>query len=479
MIALTLEEIAGIVGGRVADAEPGRVVRGAAFLDSRAPERDGLFVAFVGDRTDGHDHARSAVEGGAAGVLGSRPTGVPTVVVDDVRAALQELARIVLQRLRAGDPTGGAMSVIAVTGSQGKTTAKDMLARVLADAAPTVATAGSFNNELGLPLTVLRAVEQTRFLVLEMGARGVGHLRELCHVAPPDISLVLNVGRAHIGEFGSQEQIAVAKGELVEALPADGYAVLNLDDPRVAAMRDRTVARVLTFGRAAGAGVRLDRVRVDDLGRASFDLVRDDESSPVALQLLGEHQAINACACAAVAVAAGLSLAEVAASLAAIRRLSKWRMEVHERADGLVVVNDAYNANPDSMRAALETLARMGTRRRTIAVLGEMRELGASSAEEHRTVGATAQSLGIDRVVVVGAGASGIRDALVEARGEDGTTRQVETVEEAATWVSENVSGSDVVLLKASRSGRLERVAELLVAGTVPDDGPGPEEAHR
>ena len=476
MIALTLEEIAAAVGGRVSDAEPGVVVSGPAFLDSRAPEPSGLFVAFVGERADGHEHARGAVEGGAAAVLGSRPTGVPSVVVDDVQAALQELARVVLQRLRERE---AALTVVAVTGSQGKTTAKDMLARVLADAAPTVATAGSFNNELGLPLTVLRAGEDTRFLVLEMGARGVGHLRDLCEIAPPDISLVLNVGRAHIGEFGSQEQIAVAKGELVEALPADGYAVLNLDDPLVAAMRRRTLARVLTFGRAAGAGVRLDRVEVDDLGRASFDLVRDDESAHVALQLLGEHQATNAAATAAVALAAGLPLAEVAASLGAISRLSRWRMELHERADGVVVVNDAYNANPDSMRAALETLARMGTRRRTIAVLGEMRELGESSSQEHRTVGAAAHALGIDQVVVVGEGARGIRDALVEARGEDGTTRQVDTVDEAAAWLSENVAGSDIVLVKASRSGRLERVAELLVAGTGPTDGPAREETRR
>ncbi len=476
MIALTLDEIAILVGGRLVDAEPGIVVSGAAFLDSRAPEPEGLFVAFVGERADGHEHARGAVEAGAAAVLGSRPTGVPTVVVDDVQGALQELARVVLRRLRERE---AALTVVAVTGSQGKTTAKDMMARVLADAAPTVATAGSFNNELGLPLTVLRAGEDTRFLVLEMGARGVGHLRDLCGIAPPDISLVLNVGRAHIGEFGSQEQIAVAKGELVEALPADGYAVLNLDDPLVAAMRRRTRARVLTFGRAAGAGVRLDRVQVDDLGRASFDLVRDDESAHVALQLLGEHQAANAAATAAVAVAAGLPLADVAVSLGAIQRLSRWRMEVHERADGVVVVNDAYNANPDSMRAALETLARMGTARRTIAVLGEMRELGESAPEEHRTVGAAAHALGIDVVLVVGEGARGIRDALVEARGEDGTTRQVGTVDEASAWLSENVAGSDIVLVKASRSGRLERVADSLVAGTVSADGPAQEETRR
>ena len=413
---------------------------------------------------------------GAAAVLGSRPTGVPSVVVDDVQAALQELARVVLQRLRERE---AALTVVAVTGSQGKTTAKDMLARVLADAAPTVATAGSFNNELGLPLTVLRAGEDTRFLVLEMGARGVGHLRDLCEIAPPDISLVLNVGRAHIGEFGSQEQIAVAKGELVEALPADGYAVLNLDDPLVAAMRGAPWPACSPSGGPPGPAyawtgwrsttwaappstwsvtTRAPTSRCSCWGSTRRPTRRPRRPSPWP----------RAC-----------SLAEVAASLGAISRLSRWRMELHERADGVVVVNDAYNANPDSMRAALETLARMGTRRRTIAVLGEMRELGESSSEEHRTVGAAAHALGIDQVVVVGEGARGIRDALVEARGEDGTTRQVDTVDEAAAWLSENVAGSDIVLVKASRSGRLERVAELLVAGTGPTDGPAREETRR
>ena len=232
---MTLEEVAGIVGGRLADAAPKDLVRGPAFLDSRNPEPAGLFVAFAGEHVDGHDYAVAAVEGGAAAVLGTRATGAPTVLVDDARVALQVLARAVLQRLREETIR---LRVLAITGSQGKTTAKDMLARVLADAGATVATAGSFNNELGLPLTVLRADRKTGYLVLEMGARGVGHLAELCAIAPPDISVVLNVGKAHIGEFGSRELIAVAKGELVEALSPDGAAVLNLDDPLVAAMAE-------------------------------------------------------------------------------------------------------------------------------------------------------------------------------------------------------------------------------------------------
>ena len=409
---MTLEEIADIVGGRVVDASPSDQVNGPAFLDSRTPEPGGLFVAFAGDHVDGHDYAVAAVEGGAAAVLGTRASGAPTVLVDDARAALQALARDVLQRLRN---VGSPLRVLAITGSQGKTTAKDMLARVLADAGATVATAGSFNNELGLPLTVLRADRNTRYLVLEMGARGVGHLAELCAIAPPDISLVLNVGKAHVGEFGSQERIALAKGELVESLSPEGAAVLNLDDPLVSAMATRTTARAWTFGHSAAAAVRLGEVQVDEVGRASFDLSHRGTTEHIALRLLGEHQAVNAAATTAAALAAGLELGRIADTLRAIDRLSPMRMELHERADGLVIINDAYNANPDSMRSALETLARMGrSGRRTVAVLGEMRELGGTAEEEHRQVGLLCGRLGIDVVVVVGPGARGVYDALAD-----------------------------------------------------------------
>ncbi len=471
MIALRLTEIADLVGGRVVDAGRAEVaVTGPAFLDSRSPVQGGLFVALPGEHADGHDYAEAAVAGGAAAVLGTRATGVPSVLVVDVQAALQELARHVLRRLRG---TTDDLVVLAITGSQGKTSAKDMLALVLSDVAPTVATAGSFNNELGLPLTVLRADEQTRYLVLEMGARGVGHLAELCAIAPPDISLVLNVGKAHIGEFGGQQQIAQAKGELVEALGPEGHAVLNLDDPLVAAMTARTSAHVWTFGRSAAAAVRLGRVELDDLGRPSFQLSHRGQTQQVALRLLGEHQAMNAAATAAAALAAGCSFAAVAQSLRTIVNLSKWRMEMHERSDGVVVVNDAYNANPDSMRAALETLARMGRSggRRTVAVLGEMRELGDSAAAEHRAVGRLAHELGIDVVLVVGEGARDIHVALVEGRdrteqhatGGRRTTLHVDTTAQAWEWLRENVAGPDVVLVKASRSGGLETVAEMLI----------------
>jgi UDP-N-acetylmuramoyl-tripeptide--D-alanyl-D-alanine ligase len=452
MIALTLAELAAVVGGEV-DGDSERVVSGPAFLDSRKPEAGGLFVAIAGEHVDGHDFATAAVDGGAAAVIGSRPTGVPTVVVDDVESALQALATDVLSRLRR---EGSGIRVVAITGSQGKTSAKDMLAAVLADDAPTVATYQSFNNELGLPLTVLRADLATQYLVLEMGARGVGHIAALCRIAPPDVSLVLNVGVAHLGEFGSREAIAQAKGEIVEALGPDGVAVLNLDDPLVAAMAPRTRARVRTFGRAPGADLRLEAVEVDDLDRPSFDLHQASERVRVRLRLLGEHQALNSAAAAAVARALGLRLDQVAGSLGRIEALSPWRMELHERSDGLVVVNDAYNANPDSTRAALETLARIGRRsgRRTVAVLGEMRELGPGSDDAHMRTGEVARELGIDLLVTVGPAAG--------AYGGDPTLR-AESVADAIELVRKNVLGTDVVLVKASRAAGLERVATALL----------------
>ena len=455
MIAWSLPEIAAIVDGVVHDDPDGVTVTGPAFHDTRTPEPGGLFAAFSGEHVDGHEHAVAAVAAGAAAVLGSRPVGVPAVVVPDVRAALQGLATELLRRLRAD----GAITVLALTGSQGKTSTKDLLARVLAAQAPTVSTAGSFNNELGLPLTVLRAGPETRFLVLEMGARGIGHLRELCAVAPPDVSVVLNVGSAHLGEFGSRENIALAKGELVEALTDTGTAVLNLDDPRVAAMRGRTTARVIGFTERVGSGpddIRLDELEVDAFDRAAFRLSRGETSVPVRLQVLGRHQALNAAAAAAAATAVGVPLSAAATALSAVTTLSRWRMELAERADGLVVINDAYNANPDSMRAALHTLHDIGRRsgRRTIAVLGEMRELGSAAVEEHAAVGDLADTLAIDQVLVVGVEAAAIRGKV---------TRHVASVTDALVWLRQNVQRDDVVLVKASRGARLERVAEGLL----------------
>jgi len=446
---LTLAEIAAVVGGEV-HGDPGLTVTGAAYLDSREPVAGGLFVAVAGERVDGHDYAD-----GAHAVLGGRPTSAPTVVVADPVPALGRLARHVVDRLD--------VTLVALTGSQGKTGTKDYLAAVLAAHAPTVATAGNGNNELGVPVTVLRADADTSYLVVEMGARGIGHVRYLCDIAPPQVAAVLNVGTAHIGEFGSREAIATAKGEIVEALPPDGTAVLNADDDLTAAMARRTPARVLTFGERGDVAWRgLD---LDDLGRPSFELGYDGAWLPVTLTQTGRHQVANAAAAAALAVAAGVPFAEVAAILPTAVPASRWRMELRERADGLIVVNDAYNANPASMVAALDALAGIGARRgrRTVAVLGEMKELGEGAHESHREVGRAAAGLGIDVLVVVGDRAGGIAEeaqahvTVVRTAGRD----------EAVSWVRNNVGAEDVVLVKASRGVALEVVAdELLKGGT-------------
>ena len=285
-------------------------------------------MAVAGERVDGHDLAEAAGAAGAVAVLGSRPTELPTVVVDDVTAALGLLARHVVDQLPE-------VVVLAMTGSQGKTGTKDYLAHLLSEAGPTVATRGNFNNELGVPLTVLRATPDTRYLVVEMGARGVGHVAELCAIAPPQVAAVLNVGTAHIGEFGSREAIAQAKGEIVEALPADGTAVLNADDDLVAAMAGRTAAQVVTFGGPTDGpapDVAVSEVTTDELGRQSFEMAHRGSGATVHLAQVGAYQWRNAAAAAAMALAAGLDLDTVADSLADAGPASRWRMEVAERA---------------------------------------------------------------------------------------------------------------------------------------------------
>jgi UDP-N-acetylmuramoyl-tripeptide--D-alanyl-D-alanine ligase len=456
MIPMTLSEIAAVVGGEVHDDPDGTTVTGPAFVDTREPVAGGLFLAVAGERVDGHDFAETAVEAGAAAVLGGQPTGVPTVVVDDPVAALGRLARHVVDVLR---PT-----VLAMTGSQGKTGTKDFLAQVLVTAGETVWTEGNRNNEIGVPLTVLRATPDTRFLVLEMGARGIGHVAELCAIAPPRVSAVLNVGTAHIGEFGSREAIAQAKGEIVESLPVDGTAVLNADDDLVAPMATRTRAQVLTFGVAGDVSWR--GLELDDLGRPTLELGHQGRWAPLRLREAGAHQVANAAAAAAMALAVGVPWDDVVEALGRARSLSPWRMALLERADGLVVVNDSYNANPASMAAALDALAAIGDRggRRTVAVLGEMLELGATSAEQHAEVGAHVASCGVDVLVTVGPAAEAIAEGARRTPGWHGLVVATAGRERAAEWLRQNVHARDVVLVKASRGAALEHLAELLAA---------------
>ena len=438
------------------------VVTGVVTLDSRTVAAGDLFVAVAGERVDGHDFLPAAAAAGAVGALAGRPhDALPCVVVSDPVEALGRLAAGVHARLVAG-----GLTTLAITGSSGKTSTKDLLGQVLAAAGPTVSPPGSYNNDIGLPLTVLSADEQTRFLVLEMGSRGPGHIARLCRVARPRIGVVLNVGSAHLGEFGSPEGIAVAKGELVEALPADGTAVLNADDPRVLAMAARTAAQVLTTGRGDDAAVRAADVSLDDSARARFTLVAAGEEHPVALQVVGEHQVANALSAAGAALAAGMAPADVAAALSAAEPRSRWRMEVSRRDDGVTVVNDAYNANPESMRAALAALAGLpGTRR--IAVLGAMAELGPDGAAEHERLGRDAAAAGVDLLMAVGPDAVGIADGAAAAGRRPGE-ESVHVPDRAAAreLLSEVLRPGDVVLVKASRSYGLELLAaDLLTPG--------------
>jgi UDP-N-acetylmuramoyl-tripeptide--D-alanyl-D-alanine ligase len=340
---------------------------------------------------------------------------------------------------------------------------------------PTIAPEGSFNNELGLPLTVLRADQATRYLVLEMSARGVGHIAELCRIAPPKIGAVLNVGRAHAGEFGSMDGVAKAKGELPEALPADGVAILNADDPRVIAMADRTGARVVTFG--ASGDFRAAGIALDDLGRASFRLVTPDtmpdSAAPVSLRLHGAHHVANALAAAAIAAELGLPAGDIAAALSAATARSKRRMELRTRPDGVMVLNDSYNANPDSMRAAIEALGHMtgsesGTSgRRGIAVLGHMAELGDIDVASHAEAGRLAAQAGVATLVAVGEGA---RPVLDGARGQADWHGEAIAVPDAGSAVAalRNVlRPGDVVLVKASKAAGLWEVADGLLAETT------------
>ncbi|MBX9393215.1 UDP-N-acetylmuramoyl-tripeptide--D-alanyl-D-alanine ligase [Streptomyces sp. TRM72054] len=457
MIALSLAEITEICGGQTHDIpDPSAQVTGPVVRDSREVTSGSLFAAFVGERVDGHDFAAQVVEAGAVAVLASRPVGVPAIVVDDVQAALGALARHVVRKL--------GTTLVALTGSAGKTSTKDLIAQVLQRKAPTVWTPGSFNNEIGLPLTALSATEDTRFLVLEMGARGIGHIRYLTGLTPPKIGLVLNVGTAHIGEFGGREQIAQAKGELVEALPEDGAAILNADDPLVRAMASRTKAKVILFGESDEADVRADNVRLTDSGQPSFMLHTPSGCSDVTMRLYGEHHVSNALAAAAVAHELGMSAEEIATALSEAGSLSRWRMEVTERPDGVTVVNDAYNANPESMRAALRALVAMGKGRRTWAVLGKMAELGDEALAEHDAVGRLAVRLNVSKLVAVGGREASWLQLGAYNEGSWGEESvHVSDAQAAVDLLRSELRPGDVVLVKASRSVGLESVAQALL----------------
>jgi UDP-N-acetylmuramoyl-tripeptide--D-alanyl-D-alanine ligase len=464
VIPLSVAEIAAATGARLADVpDPAALVTGPVIIDSREAAPGSLFAALPGARTDGHAFAGAALAAGATAVLAARPVGGPALIVPDVQAALGQLARAVIDR-------APGLTIIGITGSAGKTTTKDLTAQLIETLGPTVAPAGSFNNEIGHPLTVLKITEQTRYLVSELAARGLGHITELCQIAPPRIGAVLCVGHAHAGEFGSLERIAEAKGELPAALPADGVALLNADDFRVAAMAARTRARVVTFGRSPGADVRAEQVRTDDAGRAMFTLVTPAGSAPVRLRLYGEHHVSNALAAAGLAEQAGMAVPDIAAGLSAAVARSRWRMEVTRLPDGVTIVNDAYNANPDSMRAAIAALATMARGRRGFAVLGHMTELGDDADRLHEEVGAAAAGAGLAGLIVVGEEAAPMLAGAKAVPSWPGELLSVPDAAAAVLAVRERARDGDVVLVKASHSIGLERVA-LALTGERPLPG--------
>jgi UDP-N-acetylmuramoyl-tripeptide--D-alanyl-D-alanine ligase len=498
VIDLSVARIADIVGGELADVSPDEAaatrVTGTVEFDSRAVTPGGLFLALPGARSDGHDFAASAVDAGAVAVLAARPVGVPAIVAPAaagadaaasvldydtdgsgaaVLAALARLAAAV-----AAELIDGGLTIVGITGSSGKTSTKDLLAAVLAPLGEVVAPPGSFNNELGHPWTVLRATESTDFLVLEMSARHPGNIAVLAAIAPPSIAVVLNVGTAHLGEFGSREAIAVTKAELPQAVGASGVVILNVDDPAVAAMADQTPARVVRVGRTADADVWAGPVALDGLARPRFTLHAAGGEVEIALAVHGDHQVSNALCAAAVAIECGATLEQVAVALAAAGPVSKHRMQVATRHDGVTVINDAYNANPDSMRAGLKALAWMAReagagaspagagKRRSWAVLGEMAELGDDAISEHDRIGRLAVRLDVSRLIVVGTGRSmsAMHHGAVMEGSWGSEVAMVADADAALALLRSELRAGDVVLVKASNAAGLGALADALVS---------------
>jgi UDP-N-acetylmuramoyl-tripeptide--D-alanyl-D-alanine ligase len=461
VIPLSIAEIAQITGA-VLDGvpDPAAVISGPVVIDSRQAEPGALFAALPGERVDGHDFAASAMAAGAAVMLGTRSAGVPGLIVPDVPAALALLARAVVDRLPD-------LVIAGITGSAGKTTTKDLATQLVGALGPTVAPANSFNNEIGHPLTVLRSGADTRYLVSELSARGPGHITALCEVAPPRLGVVLCIGNAHAGEFGSMDQIAAAKSELPRALPADGVALLNADDPLVVAMAGRTSARVVSFGLSPDADVRAADVGLDRLSRPRFTLEMPGGSAPVELRLHGEHNVTNALAAAALAGELGMTPAQIAGGLSAATAQSRWRMEVTERPDGVVVVNDAYNASPEAVAAALDALRVMADGGRAYAVLGRMAELGERSREFHEQAGVVAARIGVTGLIAVGDEAAPMLTGAKAVPEFAGELLAVPDGPAAVAAVSERLRPGDVVLVKASRAAGLQTVALALAAGEV------------
>jgi UDP-N-acetylmuramoyl-tripeptide--D-alanyl-D-alanine ligase len=468
VIALTPLQIAEITGGRLVRPEEARVatpVDGTVETDSRLVTPGSLFFALRGEVTDGHLFVEAATANGAALVVAEREveTTAPLVVVDDGVVALSRLAAAVVEHVRGL----GRLKVVGVTGSNGKTSTKNMLRAVLSDVAATVAPQGSFNNHVGAPISMLRIDESTEYLVVEMGASGPGEIARLVDIARPDTGVVLKVGLAHAGGFGGIEGTRAAKAEMVTDLPATGTAVLNADDDRVAGMASVTAARVVTFGQSPSADYRASDIDVSAAG-TSFTFEHGDTRRRVSLRILGEHHVMNALAALSVVGEWGVDLDRAVTVLEGVTRAERWRMEVLDAPGGVTVVNDAYNASPDSVAAALKTLAQItGPDHRSVAVLGEMAELGEYARDEHDRVGRLVVRLNVRQLVVVGHEARHIHMAAGLEGSWDGESVLVDTIDEAYDLLQGTLRAGDVVLVKSSKSAGLRLLGDRLAGVTA------------
>jgi UDP-N-acetylmuramoyl-tripeptide--D-alanyl-D-alanine ligase len=463
VIALSLAEIAAACGGVLecrAGATEETVVDGVVETDSRLITPGSIFFAMRGEVTDGHLFAQAAVDAGARVLIVERMLELPVsqIQVRDGVRALADLARTVVARVRSR----GELTVVGITGSNGKTTTKNLLRAALSAVGPTVAPEGSFNNHIGAPLSMLGIGEDTRYLLVEMGASGEGEIRRLVEIATPDISVVLKVGLAHAGEFGGIDSTQRAKAEIVTSLPPTAVAVLNADDERVAAMANQTAARVVWFGLDSAATVRAVDIEATVSG-TRFTLVTDGGTLPVRMRILGEHHVMNALATLAVVRELGLDLSDAITAIEAVPRAERWRMELLEPAEGITVINDAYNASPDSTAAALKTLAQLTrTAGRSIAVLGEMAELGEYADEEHDRIGRLAVRLNVARLIVVGHRARHIHNAAGLEGSWDGESVLVPTADDAYELLRNDLRAGDIVLVKSSKSAGLRFLGDRL-----------------
>jgi len=450
MIPMKASEIAVVVNGTLHGSDV--LVSEAPVIDSRVAIDGSLFLAVQGENVDGHGFVDDAFAHGAVLAITSKPVSQRHIIVDDVVAALGKLAQHVRSNLLD-------LTVIGITGSQGKTTTKELLASILSSAAPTVAPLGNFNNEIGAPISLLHCTETTKYCIVEMGARHPGDIAHLCSIAQPNIGVVLKVGSAHVGEFGSMQAIAATKSELIQSLSPEGIAILGTYDDFTPAMARAHKGKTLTFGESSECDIRATDIEVRE-GRAHFDLITPEGRSAVGLRIVGLHQVANALAVASVATVLGFSLDQIASGLSTAESEAKWRMEIEEL-PSLVLINDAYNASPEATAAALQTLALFAQERggESWAFLGKMHELGESSNTDHAAIGTLASELGIDHLVCVGAPEYA---ASISASSAISIHRCADIAE--AIEVANNLSKGDVVLVKASRSEKLEILADAISA---------------